>query len=57
MLSTFRSLAALAMLGATSGCALITTPVKVAGAATSTGIKTTGAVVTAPVKMAGDSKE
>jgi len=39
-----------------SGCALITTPVKVAGTAVGTAIKTTGAVVSAPFKMAGDSE-
>ncbi len=40
---------------AASGCALVSTPVKVAGTAASTAIKTTGSIVSAPFKMAGDS--
>ena len=43
-----RSIFLFALLGILSGCALITTPVKVAGTAASTAIKTTGAVVSAP---------
>jgi hypothetical protein len=49
------ALAAL-LLSLLSGCALITTPVKVAGTATSTAIKTTGTVASTPFKMAGDSE-
>ena len=52
-----RSIIAVLLLGLMSGCALITTPVKVAGAAVSTGVKTTGTVVSTPFKMAGDSGE
>lgn len=57
MLMIPRSLGVLTLLGAMSGCALVTTPVKVVGTATGTAIKTTGTIVSAPFKMAGDSKE
>lgn len=42
---------------AISGCAVVTTPVKVVGTAATTTIKTTGTVVSTPFKMAGDSEE
>ncbi|NLX27255.1 MAG: hypothetical protein GXY61_15055 [Lentisphaerae bacterium] len=50
-----RFLLILFILSSASGCALVTTPVKVAGTAASTAIKTTGTAVSTPFKMAGDS--
>ncbi|MBN2703204.1 MAG: hypothetical protein JXR23_03245 [Pontiellaceae bacterium] len=50
-----RFLILLVILSAVNGCALVTTPVKVAGTAASTAIKTTGTAVSTPFKMAGDS--
>ncbi|MBN2163509.1 MAG: hypothetical protein JXR25_17000 [Pontiellaceae bacterium] len=57
MTGMIRLIAATLLLGAMSGCALITTPVKIAGAAAATTIETSGAIVSAPFKMAGDSEE
>jgi hypothetical protein len=54
---THRLLLVLFILSSASGCALVTTPVKVAGTAASTAIKTTGTAVSAPFKMVGGSKE
>lgn len=54
MLQSVRLAFVLLLIGCLSGCALITTPVKVAGTAASTAIKTTGAVVAAPFKTADD---
>lgn len=56
-MSTPRTFLILILLGSLSGCALITTPVKVAGVAATTTIKTTGSVVSAPFEMAGDSDD
>ena len=52
-----RAIMSLLALSVLSGCALVTTPVKVVGTAATTAIKTTGAVVSAPFEMAGDDED
>jgi hypothetical protein len=41
----------------TSGCSLVTVPVKAAGGIVTTSVKTTGKVVTAPFDAVGRSKD
>ncbi len=57
MKATIGYLTGAAVLMTVSGCALVTTPVKVVGTAATTTIKTTGAVASAPFKAAGDDSE